>query len=99
MTDKNSPLNYTSADLEKAALNRFRSLLLYLPQDCKVFRELWGRSTVLCLDFADCPRLLKFTMAQFLLLQLAAHHLGLADSLKFQIGNKVMGWTTMATSI
>lgn len=98
MTRKNSPLNYPSADLEKAALDRFRALVLCLPQTCKVFRELRDQSTVVCLDFADCPDSLKAAMTQFLRLQLAAHRLGLADSLRFQIDNMIMGWTKMAPS-
>ncbi|MCG8366560.1 MAG: hypothetical protein MJA27_24910 [Pseudanabaenales cyanobacterium] len=98
MTHKNSPLNCPSADLEKAALNRFRTLVLCLPQTCKVFRELRDRSTVVCLDFTDCPDSLKTAMAQFLRLQLAAHYLGLADSLRFQINNTIVGWTKMAPS-
>jgi len=60
MAHRNYPLNYTSADLEKAAVNRFRSLVVGLPQQCIVFRDLWDRSTVLCLDFADCPHLSRF---------------------------------------
>ena len=98
MTPKNSPLNNSSSDLEKAALNRFRHLVLCLPQTCKVFRELQDRSTVVCLDFADCPDSLRAAMAQFLRLQLAAHYLGLADSLRFQIDTAIMGWTQMAPS-
>ena len=98
MTHKNSPINYPSIELEKAALNRFRLLVLCLPQTCKVFRELRDRSTVVCLDFAECPDSLKAAMAQVLRLQLAAHYLGLADSLRFQINNTTMGWTKMAPS-
>lgn len=98
MAHRNSPLNYTSADLEKAALNRFRSLVIDLPQECRVFRELWDRSTVLCLDFADCSNSLEENMSEFFPLLLAAHSLGLADSLLFKINNKVMGWTTMASN-
>ena len=55
MTPQNSPNNNPSADLEKAALSRFRALVLCLPQTCKVFRELRDHSTIVCLDFAECP--------------------------------------------
>ncbi|NEQ67066.1 MAG: hypothetical protein F6J86_14085 [Symploca sp. SIO1B1] len=96
MAHRNYPLNYTSADLEKAAVNRFRSLVVGLPQQCIVFRDLWDRSTVLCLDFADCPNSLEPSMSEFFPLLLAAHNLGLADSLLFKMNNRVMGWTTMA---
>ncbi len=91
MAHRNSPLNYTSADLEKAALNRFRSRVVDLPQQCRVCRELWDRSTVLCLDFADCPDSLETSMSQFFPLLLAAHDLGLADSLLFKMDHRGHG--------
>ncbi|MEQ8384782.1 MAG: hypothetical protein RIB93_22210 [Coleofasciculus sp. D1-CHI-01] len=97
MADQHSPANYTSADLEKAALSRFRSLISFLPKNCKLFRELWNRSTVLCLDFENCPNLLDQVMGQSFLLLLVAHYLGLADSVLFRRGKKVMGWMTMMT--
>ncbi|MBE9169260.1 hypothetical protein IQ238_17600 [Pleurocapsales cyanobacterium LEGE 06147] len=95
MSYRNSPLNNTSSDLEKAALNRYRSLVPSLPESCRVFRETWNSSTVLCLDFTDCPDSLVATMEQFLPLMIASHHLGLADSLLFKLNNKIMGWATV----
>ena len=92
MVNKHSPLNWTSADLEKAAINRFRSLALCIPKDCKVFREPWGCSTVLCVDFEACPSLLEATREQDHLLVTVSQQLGLANSVIFRIGNKVMGW-------
>lgn len=88
--------HYTSADLEKAALSRFRALLSFLPKDCKLHREVWGRSTVICIDCDDCPESLKIIKSQTFLLLLVAHYLGLANSVLFKTGKKVKGWTTMA---
>lgn len=87
-----SPLNCTSADFEQAALVRFRSIVTFLPQDSKVFREPWGRSTVLCLDFSDCPHLFNVNQEQTRLLSQAITKLSLANSMIFRMGNKIVGW-------
>jgi hypothetical protein len=93
MSHQYSHFDCTSADFEKAALNRFRSLVAFLPQDCKVFREPWECSTILCLDFADCPNYLKTVRQQAQQLFAALQELGLANAIVFRIGNKFMGWT------
>ncbi len=85
MTPKNSPLNYTSIDLELEAIQRFRSLSPFLDPECLVFRELNGQSTVLCLDFTTCsqnltPNKKEWTELAKLLLH-SSHYLGLANSL------------------
>jgi hypothetical protein len=87
-----TPLNSTSADFEQAALARFRSLARFLPQDCIVFRESWGRSTVLCLDFVNCPHLFNIDQEQAHSLSQAIAELSLADSMIFRLGNKIVGW-------
>jgi hypothetical protein len=87
-----SSFDCTSADFEKAALNRFRSLVIFLPQDCKVFREPWECSTILCLDFANCPDYLHPVKGQAHLLVNAAQELGLANAIIFRIGSRFMGW-------
>jgi hypothetical protein len=87
-----SPLDCTSTNFEKIALQRFRSLASCLPEDIKIFREPWGRSTVLCLDFARCPNLFLTTQANINLLAEAIQELGLANSVIFRIGKKIMGW-------
>ena len=100
MAPKNSPLNYTSIDLEIEAIRRFRSLVPFLPTECRVFRSLEGSSTVLCLDFADCPQELSVNVDEFaLLLALSSHYLGLANSLLFKIGNQIVVRMTMAEII
>jgi hypothetical protein len=98
MVPKNSPLNDTSADFEKAAIARFRFLATCIPEKCKVFREPWGHSTVICLDFQDCLHLLEDTKEQINLLIIAAQQLELAKSLIFRIGNKVIGWRAIASA-
>lgn len=92
MLHKNSPSNCTSAEFEKAALKRFRTLAMCVPSDCKVFREPWGCHTVVCLDFQACPKELEKTKAQAHLLITAAEELGLAQSVIFRLDNKVRGW-------
>ena len=88
--------NYNSSDFERAALAKFRSLVTFLPQDSKIFREPWGRSTVLCLDFGDCPHLFSVDREQARSLSQAISRLGLADSMTFRIGSKIVGWTRVA---
>ncbi|HAG81571.1 MAG TPA: hypothetical protein DD379_16605 [Cyanobacteria bacterium UBA11162] len=95
MADQHFLPNYTSADLEKAALSRFRSLISFLPAECKLGREIWNRSTVLCINFEDCPSLVESVQEQSFLLLLVAHYLGLADSVLFKTGKKVAGWMSM----
>ncbi|MDJ0713124.1 MAG: hypothetical protein QNJ54_02740 [Prochloraceae cyanobacterium] len=95
MTHKNSPLNCTSAEFEKAAIARFCSLITSIPRNCKVFREPWGCSTVLCVDCAACPELLGKIREQAHLLLISAQDLGLANSVIFKIGNQVKGWSNI----
>ncbi len=56
MTFKNSPRRCTSTDLELEVIKRFRDLAPLLSPECRVYRELSGRSIVLCLDFAACTQ-------------------------------------------
>lgn len=86
------PLNCTSADFEQAALARFRSLVGFLPPNSKISRELSGRSTVLCLDFANCPHLFSVDQEQARSLSREIANLGLADSMIFRLGSKTVGW-------
>ena len=95
MANKPSPHHYTSSDLEKAAIERFRVLIALIPKECRIFREIWGNSTALCLDFQDCPDLIETNMGQSFLISLAANYLGLANSVVFRVGRKVTGWKTM----
>ena len=95
MFNQHSLPNNTSASFEKVALSRLRHLAPCIPQLCKVFREPWGNSTVLCLNFADCPHLLDTTKAQIDLISIATQELGLTKSVIFRVGKKVMGWETI----
>ena len=53
MISKNSPFNCTSIDLEIELIKRFRILVALIPPKCRMFRELNGKETVLCLDFKN----------------------------------------------
>ncbi|MDJ0535587.1 MAG: hypothetical protein QNJ70_24385 [Xenococcaceae cyanobacterium MO_207.B15] len=94
MESFNSPLNCTSSDLELETIKRFRSLSTFLPDQCRVFRELNGRFTVLCLDFTACPQELKTNKEQWLelarLLTHSSHELGLANSVVFKNGVRIV---------
>ncbi len=99
MASKNSSINNTSMDLELEAIRRFRCFVPFLDPECRVFRELNGRSTVICLDFADCPQELKMNKEEWkelaLLLAHSSHYLGLANSLVFKIGDRIVAWMTL----
>lgn len=97
MFNKYSSSDCTSADFERAALQRLRHLANCIPPECLVFREPWGNSTVLCLDFQNCPHLWDNTMQQKEHLINIIQELALAQSLLFRMGNKVIGWTRIST--
>jgi hypothetical protein len=92
MANQESPLNCTSANFERIAIKRFRALATCVPRASKVFREPWDCSTVLCIDFENCPNLLQTTKEKADLLVIAAQTLGLANSLIFRIGKKTVSW-------
>lgn len=99
MASKNSPLNCTSTALELEAIQRFRNLAPFLDPKCRVFRELNGRSTVLCLDFTDCPQELKMNKKEWQeyarLLVHSSHYLGLANSVVFKNGDRILAWMSL----
>ena len=87
-----SPLNCTSAELEKEVLARFQILTGNFFANSQVFREPWGNSTVLCIDFESFPYLFPLSREQTHILRLAIKQLGLANSVIFRSNNKVLGW-------
>ncbi|MGB2926750.1 MAG: hypothetical protein WBB82_15735 [Limnothrix sp.] len=93
-----SPLQGTSAAFEQAALKRLRESLPILPVDCQLHREVWNRSTILCLDFKNCREQLQLVRSQSVMLLLAADHLGLAQSISLRVGHKVEGWKSLTTT-
>ena len=102
MAYQNSPFNCTSLDLEMEAIKRFRFLVPFLSPECRVFRELNGRFTVLCLDFASCPQDLNMNQQEWQefaeLLMHSAHYLGLANSLVFKNNKHILGWMSLNQS-
>ena len=87
-----SPLDCTSANFEKVALSKFRSLTPHLPANIRIIREPWGRFTVLCIDFQDCPQYFPLSQKQNKDLIQVMKQLGLSNSVIFRIGNKILGW-------
>ncbi len=100
MVPKNSPLNCTSLDLEIEAIKRFRDRAPFLTSECGVFRELNGLATVLCLDFTACPQELKTSKEEWQefarLLTDLSHALGLANSVVFKNGDRIVSWMTIS---
>jgi hypothetical protein len=91
MSHQYSSFDCTSEYFEKAALSRFRSLVAFVPQECKIFREPWDCSTILCLDFAKCPDRLNSVIEKAALLISAAQELGLTNAIVFRIAHKFVG--------
>jgi len=87
-----SPLNGSSSELEKEIISRFQVLTGNFLKKSRIFREPWGNSTVLCIDFESAPYLFPFTREQTHILYLAIKQLGLANSIIFRANNKVLGW-------
>lgn len=83
----------TSTNFEKVALTRFRALVQCLPSNCRIFREPWDCSTILCLDFANCADILPEIQQQAPLLVYKATELGLGNAIIFRVGNRFMGWS------
>ena len=99
MASGNSPLNCTSIHLELEAIKRFRDLAPFLNPKCRVFREVHNRSTLLCLDFTACPQDLKMNKQEWQefaqLLVHSSHYLGLANSLVFKSGDRILAWMNL----
>lgn len=90
-----SSKDFTSDNLEKEVTARFRSLVKFLPKNCRIFRETWNSSTVLCLDFDDCPSYLSISKVKAPLLSEVSQQLGLSQAISFKMGNRSMGWVTL----
>ncbi len=81
--------NFTSNALEQEILNRFRNLVKIIPSDCKIFRESWGTSTVLCLDFSCCPYQLEIVKENSAVLTKTLQEMAISKSIIFRNGNQV----------
>ncbi|XHU96184.1 MAG: hypothetical protein JJP05_01605 [cyanobacterium endosymbiont of Rhopalodia gibba] len=98
MNNSHPSFNCTSTELEKVAINRFRKLVRLLPPQCRIFRESWELSTVLCLDCGQCPDFLnELSFSEREIIQ-AIKELGLANTVLFRMGNKLIGWKTITSS-
>lgn len=98
MSEESLFYNYSSNQFEQVAIDRFRLLVNFLPLNCKIFREPWDSSTVLCLDFRACPYFLEITKERSDLLLNVVKDLGLAKSIIFRLGNQVKGWRSVKYS-
>ena len=97
MNNPQLPFKCTSSELEKVAINRFRTRIGLLPSQCQVFREPWNHSTVPCLDFVQCPQFLDSLEDIEPSLIQGVQALGLGNAIVFRLGKKLMGWKTIAS--
>ncbi|MDJ0601320.1 MAG: hypothetical protein QNJ37_21050 [Crocosphaera sp.] len=97
MNNPQLPSKCTSNELEKAAINRFRTYIGSLPSQCRIFREPWNDSTVICLDFVQCPHLLDSLKEMEPSLVEGVKRLGLGNTIVFRLGKKLMGWKNIVS--
>jgi hypothetical protein len=98
MNHPHLPSDCTSSYLEKVIIQRFRDLNPQLPATCRIFRESWGSSTVLCLDVASCADCTDRVLEQAPHLGESLMSLGLSQSLVFRQGAKLLGWRDVTSS-
>ncbi|MEM1368456.1 MAG: hypothetical protein AAGG02_10645 [Cyanobacteria bacterium P01_H01_bin.15] len=90
------PSSLSSQNFEKALLERCRQLCTNLPDTCKLSRDRWGSSTVLCVDFGTNPETFFRTQPKILpALKNAAQKLGILGSIVFKLNGRIMGWQTL----
>ncbi|MBJ7899114.1 MAG: hypothetical protein GC158_04115 [Cyanobacteria bacterium RI_101] len=94
MTFPAHPLSCSSRHLEQAVLARYRQLAPEFPPDCRLHREIWNRSTVLCLDCGDCPQSLGRLQTQLADLLALAARFHLAQAISLRLGQKAVAWQT-----
>ena len=99
MSSPNSPIKNTSIDLEREVIKRFRSLVPFISRQCRVFRQLNGRETILCLDFTDYPQYRQINAKKWaniqLLLARSCNQLGLANSVVWKDRRQIVGRITL----
>ncbi|WP_107668591.1 hypothetical protein [Cyanothece sp. BG0011] len=97
MNNPQLPFKCTSQELEKAVINRFRTQMSFLPSQCQIFREPWNHSTVVCLDFVQCPHMLHSLKEMEPSLVEGVQSLGLGNAIVFRLGKKLMGWKNIVS--
>jgi hypothetical protein len=85
-------VKFTSYDFEQEVLNRFRLLVAILPVECVIYRETWDSSTVLCLNFENCPCSLEIIKENVEILITIMTRLSIAKSIIFRQGNQLKAW-------
>lgn len=94
MSESQFLLKSTSYDFEQEVLNRFRLLVAILPVECQIYRETWDSSTVLCLNFENCPYFLEIIKENVEVLMMMTARLSIAKSIIFRQGNQLKAWRT-----
>lgn len=92
MSESQSFPQLTSHNFEQEILARFRNLVAILPWECKLYRETWNQTTVLCLDFQDCPHYIEVIKENISVLTAIVQRLRLAQSIIFRQGNQLKAW-------
>ncbi len=78
----------TSHDFEQEMLTRLRLTIEILPQECQIYREFWSNSTVLCINFEDCPYWLEIIKEKADLITAELAKWGILKTIIFREGNQ-----------
>ena len=73
-------------------MSHFRTLVAFLPDNCRVYRQTWEFSTVLCLDCLACLSELAIARDNFSHLVRVTQELGLGQAIILKVGNKIIEW-------
>ncbi|ARI82776.1 hypothetical protein BH695_3497 [Microcystis aeruginosa PCC 7806SL] len=73
-------------------MSHFRTLVAFLPDNCRIYRQTWEFSTVLCLDCLACLEGLAITRQNFAHLVNVTQELGLGQAIILKVGNKIVEW-------
>ena len=92
MSQSSSSWKITSHNFEREVLTRLRLALRILPANCRLYREPWDGSTVLCLNFESCPHLLEVVKEKADLIVEEVKRLRIAKSIIFRQGNQLKAW-------
>lgn len=96
MSQSPSSSRLTSHDFEQEVLTRLRVAVKILPVECRIYREPWDSSTVVCLNFESCPYWLEIVKEKADLIVNEVSKWGIAKSIIFRQGNQLKGWRNIS---
>jgi hypothetical protein len=96
MSHSPSSSRLTSQDFEQEVLTRLRIAVKILPAECRIYREPWDSSTVVCFNFEHCPYWLEVVKEKADIIVDEVKKWGMAKSVIFRQGSQLKGWRNIA---